>query len=83
MAYVPGTGAAEAPVQLVWVDRDGRSSPVVEDRAVYGYPRVSPDGQAIAVTIGFEVWVYDVERGTRIRLTNEGDSIFPAWTPDV
>ena len=29
-----------------------------------------------------DVWVYDLERGTRDRLTREGTNEFPAWSPD-
>lgn len=49
-------------------------------------PRVSPDGRRVAVAIGTnekDVWVYDVERGSRIRLTSGGaNSSLPAWSPD-
>ncbi len=85
MAYVPGTASGTA-LQLVWVDRSGRTTPVVEERGDYSYPRISPDGEKLALELDagntFDTWIYDIGRGTRIRLTSEGDSSFPAWTPD-
>jgi Tol biopolymer transport system component len=30
----------------------------------------------------YDIWVYDVERGTLTRLTFEGSNVTPAWTPD-
>ncbi len=29
-----------------------------------------------------DVWVYDLERGSRIRLTDDGLNLFPRWSPD-
>ncbi len=32
---------------------------------------------------GFDIWVYEIERGTMSRLTFEGENnVMPAWTPD-
>ena len=54
--------------------------------ASYAHPRMSPDGRWLAVTLetdtGSDVWVYDLHRGTRTRLTSDGASGFPIWTPD-
>ena len=71
---------------LVWVDRDGRElEPLTEVRSEYANPRLSPDGQRLAVQIGGEaksdIWVYDINRGTRIRITAGGSNRRPLWTP--
>ena len=72
---------------LVWVDRTGHTTPFL-DRGHFLGPRFSPDGSRLAVgdfskTGSFDLWVYDVEHGTRIRLTSQGTiNNFPAWTPD-
>ena len=31
---------------------------------------------------GRDIWIYDAERGTRMRLTVEGGNGFPVWAPD-
>jgi dipeptidyl aminopeptidase/acylaminoacyl peptidase len=75
--------------QMVWFDRDGRRLGSVGEPAVYGEPRVSPDGQRIAVTVRdpdrrrADVWIFDPKRGVNARLTSgEPDSQSPVWSPD-
>jgi serine/threonine-protein kinase len=52
----------------------------------YLNPRISPDGQRVAVGITSEesqVWQYDLSRETLTRVTFEGTvNGYPAWTPD-
>jgi hypothetical protein len=52
----------------------------------YRNPRVSPDGQRVAVTIEESEshnWLYDLRRDTLTRLTFEGSThLMGAWTPD-
>ena len=74
--------------QLTWVDRTGFGTPLEFAPRRYLHPRVSPDGRRVAVTIrergGREaVWILDLARGTRTRLT--GESVvnrWPVWTHD-
>jgi len=87
LVYVPGGVWPDHQDSLVWVDREGRTEPLSVPTGPYGFPRLSPDGTRIAVTVfGFEqidIWVYDIARGTMTRLTlEEGDDTFPVWTPD-
>ena len=82
LVYVPG-GESEGGHNLVWVDRQGAVEPVgTLPGGFYGYPRVSPDGQRLAVTIPPDIWVYDLSRPTLTRLTFEGDNALLLWTPD-
>jgi eukaryotic-like serine/threonine-protein kinase len=85
LVYVPGKTARPAR-SLIVVDRDGRAQPLHNVRASYAHPRLSPDGRWVAVSVdsdsGSDVWVYDLQRGTRTRLTSDGASGFPVWTPD-
>jgi len=71
---------------LVWVDREGRSTLLTSARDQYGSPRLSPDGTRVAVETSLkDIWVIDVERGSRTRLTLEsatGNNAVPVWTPD-
>jgi serine/threonine-protein kinase len=47
LVYVPGK--TQANNRLVWVDREGNVTPLTEKRGRYRYPRLSPDGQRLAV----------------------------------
>jgi serine/threonine-protein kinase len=70
---------------LVRVDRNGRRTPLVNEHRGFRFPRLSPDGRRIAVTIDprpSQVWVYDVMRGTRIPLSSSGHNIASLWTRD-
>ena len=74
--------------QLVWVDRHGAEMPISTDRRGFRIPVLSPDGTRIAVSVADEttrradIWVYDVERATKHRLTTERNNLTPTWTPD-
>jgi serine/threonine-protein kinase len=70
---------------LVRVDRQGHRSPLIQERRGFRFPRVSPDGQRIAVTIDprpSQIWVYDLQRGTGLPLTTRGHNIGPSWSQD-
>ncbi len=91
LVYVPGVAAATTRSALVLVERGGRDTPLAEITGQYVYPRFSPDGQRVAVAIAAvpensadaDVWVLEVERGARTRLTFGGNNrFFPTWTPD-
>ena len=71
---------------LVWVDRDGREQPLGLESQRYFFPRLSPDGGRLAVAVGgssdTDLWVFDLDRGSRSRITFGGDNrYFPTWTP--
>src|SRR5262249_21305683 len=70
---------------LVQVDRQGRRTQIVDERRGFRFPQFSPDGRRVAVTIDprpSQVWVYDLDRGSRIPLASQGNSLKPVWTPD-
>jgi Tol biopolymer transport system component len=85
LAYVPGA-AQSALLKLVWVNRNGTEQPLAAPEHAYINPRISPDGQRVAVGITEQerqVWLYDVSRGTLTRLTFQGNNnLVPFWTPD-
>lgn len=69
---------------LEWVDLQGNVEPVTSFKAPYFRPRLSSDDQQIAYrTVGKErlVWILDLNRGTRTRLTSEGRTGQVAWVP--
>jgi Tol biopolymer transport system component/predicted Ser/Thr protein kinase len=85
LVYVSG-GTAALQRKLVWVDRKGVEQPLPAPPHAYRYPRLSPDGGRVAVTIeegGDQIWLYDLRRDTLTRLTFEGTyNLMGAWTPD-
>ena len=73
--------------ELVWVDRQGQTTPVTEAKRGFESPRFSPDGEYLAVTIDnryreTDVWLYEMARGTLSPLTFGGSSAWPTWTLD-
>jgi Tol biopolymer transport system component len=71
---------------LTWVDRSGKTLGHVDEPRVRGLASISPDGNRIAaaeITDGkSDIWLYDLERGTRSRLTSEGAAVSPVWLKD-
>ena len=48
-------------------------------------PRFSPDGRALAVGIRdvtLDIWILDLETGTRRRLTTDGNNQICVWSGD-
>ncbi|NKB89488.1 MAG: protein kinase [Acidobacteria bacterium] len=71
----------------IWLDRDGDMAPLLPEERAYVEARVSPDGNRVAMTElnadNWDVWVYDIQRGTRTRITFEPGIEGPAvWSPD-
>ena len=52
LVYVPGGNQASSDT-LVWIDRQGREEPVSAPPRSYSKPRISPDGQQVAVVIDY------------------------------
>lgn len=70
---------------LVWVDREGRETPVGAERRDYTHIDLSPDGsQALLDTESPVIYAYDIERGTFSSVTSDmPESVgFPLWHPD-
>ncbi len=69
---------------LVWVGRQGAVEPLAAPPRVYSDPRLSPDGQQVAVEASEppHIWIYDIPPGTLTRLTFEGWNDSPLWAPD-
>jgi eukaryotic-like serine/threonine-protein kinase len=75
--------------RLAWFDREGREVGAVGEPAEHSNARISPDGQRVGIAIADEhtfvgdLWVYDLARNTRTRLTftPEDDDGF-VWSPD-
>ena len=88
IAYMPGDVNQDKST-LVWVDRHGATQPVAAPKRNYEFPRLSPDGQQMAVRInggsdpGQDIWLYQFARGTLSRFTSKAnDAETPVWTSD-
>ena len=72
---------------LSWVTREGISTPLPLEPDDYAYPRISPDGRRLAIDISRDLWVIDLDRSTRTRITSRDRGLEPppgymTWTPD-
>jgi serine/threonine-protein kinase len=84
LAYAQGMvlGGERRPV---WVDRRGKAEPLPMPARSYLHPRLSPDGKLLAIEIEgptHDFWIFDFGRGTMTKVTLDGVSHWPLWTPD-
>jgi serine/threonine-protein kinase len=82
LTYLKGTAETR---NLVWVDRQGQVTPINAPPRLYVHPRLSPDGQTIAVAITEpknDIWTVDIATGRLSRVTIEGSNAYPIWTRD-
>jgi len=87
LTYVEG--ASGGGWQLIWVDRSGKKLGEVPGADAYADAQISPDGKRLAFTLrssGNDIWVYDIARGVKTRLTfgaasSQANSA-GVWTPD-
>jgi hypothetical protein len=84
LAYA--VGAAEGGERtLVWVDRQGKATPLGFPPRSYLFPRISPDGRQLAYEIegvNHDLFIHDPDRGVTTKMTTDGVSHAPVWTPD-
>ncbi|MCX6636254.1 MAG: protein kinase [Acidobacteria bacterium] len=84
LAYA--VGAAEGGQRtLVSVDRQGKAAPLSLPPRSYLFPRISPDGKQLAVEVegaNHDLFMYDFDRAVLAKITTDGLSHAPVWTPD-
>src|ERR1039458_1508739 len=73
--------------QLVWVDRSGKQISIAADKLTnLQTAAISPHGDRIVLQLDTgqsDIWVLDVARGVRTRLTfGPAQNAFPVWSPD-
>jgi serine/threonine-protein kinase len=72
--------------QPVWLDRSGKTQPLLATRGAYFGPHFSPDGTRLAfqasTSNGADVFVYDWQRNATMRLSSTGETNMALWTPD-
>jgi serine/threonine protein kinase/Tol biopolymer transport system component len=85
LVYLPGQSTNTDP-PIEWMDRSGKSTPLLAKPTNWSNPRFSPDGRRLAVDIidgKMDVWIYEWGRDTLSRLTfDPGGNGKPVWTPD-
>ena len=77
--------AATGGNQLLWFDRAGKQIGQTGGPGDYATTSISPDGTKLAVAnLGPNgIWVYDIARGTKTRLTfSAAVNGQPSWSPD-
>jgi serine/threonine-protein kinase len=80
--YLPAANSNQ-PVPIVWLDREGNTKPLMATPGRYGLFRLSPDGRRLALTEdNSDIFVYDLQRETKTRITFSGHEISPVWAPD-
>ena len=82
LVYVAG----QSGNRLAWVDRNGTPAPVETTEGTYRWPRISPDGAQVAVTVvspttGTNLWVGDRSLD-RLRPLTRGTGAAGVWSPD-
>ncbi len=83
--YTVASGSGSAS-ELVWVTRDGSVTPLDSAwQGTFEYPALSPDGEALAVSLNdgsTQLWVRQSD-GRRLQLTQDGEVNWrPSWTSD-
>jgi eukaryotic-like serine/threonine-protein kinase len=79
---------SSAESELKVFDRSGNVLTTPGPLALYGWPRFSPDGKSIAVTVtdpksgSTDVWVYPAAGGQPARITFGAEDLSPTWSPD-
>ena len=80
---------ASAMSQPVWFDREGRETARLAEAAAWFFPRLSPDGQRLAIaravadTTVADIWMIDLARNVTTRMTlDPADDAAPVWSPD-
>ncbi|MCG6955690.1 MAG: serine/threonine-protein kinase [Gemmatimonadetes bacterium] len=88
LVYIPGGLISLFNADMVWVDRTGKESPF-DLPAAQTSMRISPDGRRVLVSRPMEaaglpdLWVYDLEGRTQIRLTDDQqEDWWTVWSPD-
>ena len=83
LAYLEGGLVEDAGRSLVWVDRNGDAEPLPFDKGRYWFPRLSPDGERIAIGEPEGISILDLRRAIQQRLPGTDlDAHVGVWSPD-
>lgn len=88
LAYQRGT-LTQGGTTVNWLDRSGQRSTPIGEPALQLWPQLSPDEHRVTLAMfepetgNEDVWVQDLARGVRTRLTfDRSNEWSPIWSPD-
>jgi len=85
LVYRPG-GVWSARRRIVWVDRQGRVTPVGIEAEAFMSATLSPDGERVALAVfkngRTNLHVHNLASGTTTQLTFDDLNLSPIWSPD-
>lgn len=78
------TGGTEVLRTMQWVDAAGKTVSLMSEPGIYQNLRLSPDGSLLAYvgSQSSDLWIYDLQRGSKSRLTNGQYAFNQVWSPD-
>ncbi len=82
LLFAPADAARRS---LARVDAQGRERRLDLGRDRHATVRLSPDDRRLALSVHedwLNIWLYDLQRGGRERLTRERPGAWPVWSPD-
>ena len=89
LVYVEGQAGTAVGVDLVWVDTEGVEEVLAANTGNYRQPRLSPDGNRMAVQMrdttngNSDIFIYDISRNNFGQFTfDDSGDCCPLWTPD-
>ena len=87
LVYADGPPVVDSNSVVLRLDRQGVEKPLPLPAALYGDPRLSPDGKTLALWkcegSSCKLFLYDLERNVLTPLTSEPGRFFnPVWSPD-
>jgi len=83
LVYAPGSDTQRTIPS--WISRQGNIESLTMPADIYGALKLSPDGGRLAIEVKelqSNIYIFDIARESKRRLTNEGDNFYPIWTPD-
>jgi len=79
--YLPGKAFVQR-WQVAWLDRSGKTEPLIATPGLYATLCVSADGKKVAYYDGADIYVRDSQRDVATPLTFNGNGRRPTWAPD-
>ena len=88
LVYAPDSGE-QVSDELMLVDAAGRTRTLAEAGGDYRFPRLSPNGEKLAVTVidlaaaVGDIWILELDRSAQSPVTTDGrTNHLPVWSPD-
>jgi Tol biopolymer transport system component len=88
LVYQSRVAGATGHFIVQWLDGTNKTRPLLMKPGDYFYPKLSPDGQRLAMAVGAEsggqdIWIYELQGERITRLTfSLGANIYPLWSTD-